>query len=196
MLNGLTATAKKAAQCCGLFVALGLMSVAQPVQAQQGRWTEENALPPALALKDTDGRALNLAAFKGKVVVLNFWATWCGPCVAEMPSLQTLARRYADKSLVVLGVNYHESSEKVKSFQQRYKIEFPLARDPWQETSAAWNVRILPETFVIDAEGKLRFRVTGEVDWASKEVAERLRPLLAMQKPLQHTQGQAQRAGS
>jgi thiol-disulfide isomerase/thioredoxin len=196
LLNHYVASCKQAAHFCGLFVALLVMGMSARVGAQQGKWVAENTAPPALALKDMNGRELNLSAFKGKVVVLNFWATWCGPCVAEMPSLQTLSRRYADKSLVVLGVNYHESTEKVKSFQRRYNIDFPLARDPWQEASAAWNVRILPESFVVDAEGKLRYRVTGEVDWASAEVAERLRPLLAAPKPAMQTLRPLQRETS
>lgn len=157
---------------CGLFLWLIACSA---VFAQNGRWYPEDEPAPALLLKDVDGREYDLAALRGRVVIVNFWATWCGPCVAEMPSLQALAARLGDKNALVLGVNYHESAQKIRDFQARYRLNFPLLRDAWQEASGTWKVGVLPTTFIVDASGTLRWRVVGEVDWLSKAVAERLK---------------------
>ena len=161
---------------CGLFLWCAACGTAL---AQNGRWYPENEPPPALVLKDVDGKEYDLAALKGRMVIVNFWATWCGPCVAEMPSLQALATRLGEKNAVVLGVNYHESAQKIREFQDRIPVRFPLLRDPWQEASGTWKVRVLPTTFIIDANGVLRYRVVGEVDWSSKTVADRLRRMQA-----------------
>lgn len=161
---------------CGLFL---WCTVGATALAQNGRWYPENRLPPALVLKDIDGKEYDLAALKGRMVIVNFWATWCGPCVAEMPSLQALATRLGDRNALVLGVNYHESPQKIRDFQARYRLNFPLLRDAWQEASAAWKVSVLPTTFIVDADGILRYRVVGEVDWSSRQVADRLRSLRA-----------------
>jgi len=161
---------------CGLFfgLILGTLSL-----AQSGRWYEENEPPPPLILKDAEGQEYNLASLRGRIVIVNFWATWCGPCVAEMPSLQTLAVRLGEKNAIVLGVNYHESAQKIRDFQTRYQLKFPLLRDAWQEASGAWKVSVLPTTFIVDANGVLRYRVVGEVDWSSKQVADRLKRIQA-----------------
>lgn len=161
---------------CGLFL---WCTVGATALAQSGRWYPENRSPPALVLKDIDGKEYDLAALKGRMVIVNFWATWCGPCVAEMPSLQALATRLGDRNALVLGVNYHESPQKIREFQARYRLNFPLLRDAWQEASAAWKVSVLPTTFIVDADGILRYRVVGEVDWSSRQVADRLRSLRA-----------------
>jgi len=161
---------------CGLFIGLGLSTTAF---AQNGRWYPENEPPPPLILKDADGTTYDLSALKGRMVIVNFWATWCGPCVAEMPSLQTLAARMGEKNAIVVGVNYHESAQKIRDFQTRYQLNFPLLRDAWQEASGAWKVSVLPTTFIVDASGTLRYRVVGEVDWSSRQVADRLKRIQA-----------------
>jgi thiol-disulfide isomerase/thioredoxin len=159
---------------CGLFLWLAGCG---PALAQVGRWYPENVAPPPLVLKDIDGKEYDLAAFKGRIVIVNFWATWCGPCVAEMPSLQALASRLGERNALVLGVNYHESPQKIRDFQAKYRLNFPLLRDAWQEASAAWKVNVLPTTFIVDAAGVLRYRVVGEVDWSSRQVADRLKQI-------------------
>jgi thiol-disulfide isomerase/thioredoxin len=160
--------------CCGLFLWLVIGGAAQ---AQNGRWYPENAPPPALVLKDVEGREYDLTALRGRMVIVNFWATWCGPCVAEMPSLQALAARLGERNALVLGVNYHESPQKIRDFQARYRLNFPLLRDAWQDASSAWKVGVLPTTFIVDANGMLRYRVVGEVDWSSRQVADRLKQI-------------------
>jgi len=163
-------------------VALALLFATAAANAQQGRWEAASEAAPALQLATVDGKAYDLAQLKGRVVIVNFWATWCGPCIAEMPSLQALAAKLGSDKVALLGVNYHESPQKITAFQRKYKVGFPLLRDAWQEASAAWKVKVLPTTFVIDATGTLRWRIVGEVDWSSREVEQRLRELLRPQK--------------
>ncbi len=145
-----------------------------PASAQNGRWYPEDEPAPALKLKTVADEEFDLSAMKGRMVIVNFWATWCGPCIAEMPSLQALTTRMGAKNVALIGVNFHESPQKIRDFQAKYNVKFPLLRDAWQEASAAWKVGVLPTTFIVDANGTLRYRVVGEVDWSSKVVADRL----------------------
>ena len=169
---------RKAAVTCGFFLVLWALTFVGATHAQKGRWYPDDGAAPALILKTVDNQEIDLAALKGRMVIVNFWATWCAPCVAEMPSLQALGTRLGAKNVVILGVNYHESPQKISDFQLRHPVTFPLLRDPWQEASGAWKVRVLPTTFIVDAAGVLRFRVVGEVDWGSKDVADRLKKIL------------------
>jgi cytochrome c biogenesis protein CcmG, thiol:disulfide interchange protein DsbE len=161
----------------GFFMLLLFLGTHTLVHAQEGRWTSSNQAAPKLILPTLAGQEIDLASYKGRIVIVNFWATWCGPCVAEMPSLQTLAARLGEANTVVLGVNYHESPQKIRDFQAKHDVRFPLLRDPWHNASADWGVRALPATFIIDREGKLRYTVVGEVDWLSPAVAARLATL-------------------
>ena len=178
----LLAVLKKAAARCGFFLWFLCAFVALSAHAQNGRWYPEDEPAAALILKTVDGKEHDLAAYKGRVVLVNFWATWCGPCIAEMPSLAALAKKMGEKNIALLGVNYHESAQKIRDFAAGSGVAFPLLRDPWQEASGTWKVRVLPTTFVIDANGTLRYRVVGEVDWSSAFVADKLKPVLATKR--------------
>ena len=148
-----------------------------PVAAQNGRWYPEDEPAPPLKLKtvsDESDEEIDITALKGRIVIVNFWATWCGPCIAEMPSLQALTVKMGAKNAVLLGVNFHESAQKIRDFQAKHNVKFPLLRDASQEASAAWKVGVLPTTFIVDANGRLRYRVVGEVDWSTKAVADRI----------------------
>ncbi len=173
---------QKAAARCGFFLVLtgvvGLLC-AGAANAQAGKWYPDSDPAPNLKLKTVDGVEYDLAALKGRIVIVNFWATWCAPCIAEMPSLQALATRLGEKNALVLGVNYHESAQKITDFQSKHPVKFPLLRDAWQEASGEWKVKVLPTTFIVDAAGLLRYRVVGEVDWGSKAVADRLKKIAA-----------------
>ena len=171
---------RKAAAGCCFFLLLWGSVYAGTAFAQKGRWYPEDGAAPILKLKTVDNQEIDLANLNGRMVIVNFWATWCGPCVAEMPSLQALGARLGAKNLVILGVNYHESPQKITDFQAKHPVNFSLLRDPWQEASGEWKVRVLPTTFVVDAAGMLRYRVVGEVDWGSKDVADRLKKISAV----------------
>ncbi len=133
---------------------------------------------PALALKDLDGRTHTLADYRGKVVLLNFWATWCEPCRDEMPSIRTLQERLADRPFVVLAVNYGESAPRVREFLVRERLDLRVLLDPGQQAARAWRVRVLPGSVLVGADGQARTMVIGEYDWASEEALKTVRELL------------------
>ena len=126
---------------------------------------EVAALPPApalghpapeFALPTVDGELLALSDLRGQPVVLNFWASWCGPCRAEMPELQRLHEQLGPAGVVVLGVNQQESIQQVTSYRQELGVDFPTVLDQRLGTSRAYAVNSLPTTFFIDREGIIR----------------------------------------
>jgi thiol-disulfide isomerase/thioredoxin len=139
-------------------------------------WTRET---PPLALKDLAGRTVSLDDHRGKVVLVNFWATWCEPCREEMPSLRALQQRLAGQPLEILAVNYGESPSRVKDFLARERVELTALLDPGQQTARAWRVRVLPGSFLVGRDGRVRFSVIGEIDWASEEAVKVVSGLLA-----------------
>ena len=139
-------------------------------------WKGASTLP--LVLKDPAGAPHALADYRGKVVLVNFWATWCDPCREEMPSMQRLKEQLSGQRFVILAVNYGESEEKVAEFLKRVPLDLQVLLDPGQETARAWKVRILPMSFLFDVEGLVRYSVIGEIDWASREAVNTVRRLL------------------
>jgi thiol-disulfide isomerase/thioredoxin len=140
-------------------------------------WKGNATLP--LARNDLEGNAVDLRELHGRVLVVNFWATWCEPCRDEMPSLQRLRDKLDGKSFDVLTVNYGESREKVAQFLGREKVELPVLLDPERESAKAWGVGGLPMTFLIDAQGRVRYSVFGERDWTAGESLALVEKLLA-----------------
>lgn len=118
---------------------------------------------PALKLPDLDGKVFDLADLRGKVVLINFWATWCPPCRREMPSLERLRQRLADKGLVVIAVDVGEDADTVFSFtgQLEPAPTFPLLLDKDSAAMQRWKVKGLPTTFVVDAQGRVVRRAVG-----------------------------------
>jgi cytochrome c biogenesis protein CcmG, thiol:disulfide interchange protein DsbE len=117
------------------------------------------------SLHTADGQVIKLSDLRGKVVLVNFWATWCPPCKAEMPDLEALyAEHGADRDFVVLAVNLQERPELVEAFAQQYRLSFPVLLDAsGQVTSHSYAVRSLPTTVVVDREGIVRDRWTGQL---------------------------------
>jgi len=140
-------------------------------------WKGKATLP--LARNDLEGNAVDLKHLQGRVLVVNFWATWCEPCRDEMPSLQRLREKLDGKSFDVLAVNYGESREKISQFLGREKVALPVLLDPEMETAKAWGVGGLPMTFLIDAKGRVRYSVFGERDWSGGDSLALVEKLLA-----------------
>ena len=136
---------------------------------------------PSLALEDPNGREHRLSALRGQVVVINFWATWCPPCVAEMPAIQRMYDLLHDEGVAVLAVNTGESAEQIRRFASDFEppLSFPLLRDPEGEAFLAWRVRGLPQTFVVDRSGRLAYSAEGARQMDSEHIIGRLRALLA-----------------
>ncbi|MFN7640873.1 MAG: TlpA family protein disulfide reductase [bacterium] len=133
---------------------------------------------PALSAPDLLGRPWTLEALRARVVVLNFWATWCPPCRAEMPSLQQLAQSYAPDTLQVLALNVGESPARIVQYLRSSGLQLNVLLDPMKEAARAWGASVLPTTILIDPEGRPRQRVRGELDWSGREAMALVEPLL------------------
>ncbi|MBS0500533.1 MAG: TlpA family protein disulfide reductase [Burkholderiaceae bacterium] len=127
-------------------------------------WPASRALPP-LAGTDLQGKAWDLAALRGRAVLVNFWATWCAPCKEEMPALQTLAELEGER-LAVLAVNAREPLPRVRRYAQATGLTLPVLPDPQGAITRAWGVTVFPTTVLIDTRGRPQRTITGAVDWS------------------------------
>jgi peroxiredoxin len=125
---------------------------------------------PALELKDLRGEVHRLADYRGKVVLVNFWATWCDPCREEMPSMERLRRSLAGRPFEVLAVNLAEPASRIERFLEKVPLGFPLLLDRDTAVAKAWKARILPASFLVGRDGRIRYVHFGELDWSSDEV--------------------------
>ncbi len=125
---------------------------------------------PDFVLQDATGKAWKLSSLKGKVVFVNFWATWCKPCRDEMPSMVALDKAMADKPFQMLFIVFNDDIDMAKSFAQRLGATFPVLSNPGQELTEAYMITGVPETFLIDADGILRHKFIGPYDWNSREM--------------------------
>jgi cytochrome c biogenesis protein CcmG, thiol:disulfide interchange protein DsbE len=130
---------------------------------------------PDFTVQDTD-RTVKLSQFRGKIVVLNFWATWCPPCIVEMPSLVALQKQMPDK-VTVLAVSTDEDENAYKKFIRERNLELLTVRDGDQKSSSLYGSFRYPETYIIDANGILRRKFIGPVEWTKPEIIEYLRKL-------------------
>lgn len=134
---------------------------------------------PAWELKDVDGKLVTSSDFAGKVVIIDFWATWCGPCRMEIPGFIELQKQYADKGLVVVGVSLDQDGESVvKSFMEKTGINYPVVLGDEKIVSAFGGVEGIPTTFVIDREGKIIRKHVGYT--AKAEFEAEIKPLLKL----------------
>jgi thiol-disulfide isomerase/thioredoxin len=127
------------------------------------------------------GEHFSTSDLRGKVVLVNFWATWCEPCVAEMPALQALRDALAPNGFEVLGVNFQEGPTRIDAFVRKTGISFPVVRDTDGAVVRAWNARVFPSSFVVDREGRVRYVMVGEGDWTSPTLVSTIRSLLGPQ---------------
>ena len=132
---------------------------------------------PELELRELDGRGHRLTDYRGKVVLVNFWATWCVPCRDEMPSMQRLKEKLAGKPFEVLAVNLDEPEARVRKFLSQMKVDFTVLLDPEKKVAKAWNARILPASFVIGPDGRIRYSLVGDLDWSQDHVVSRIAEL-------------------
>ena len=153
---------------------------AAPLDARELKPWKGGATPP-LELKDLQGRDHRLEDYKGKVVVVNFWATWCEPCREEMPSMQRLKERMPGASFALLAVNYAEGNPRVEEFLKKVPVDFAILMDRDSAVSRRWQARALPYTVVLDPQLRIRYTVTGDLDWSAPEVEAALRKLLPPQ---------------
>ena len=125
---------------------------------------------PALALKDLQGTLRSLKDWRGKVLVVHFWATWCEPCVAEMPTLMRLKNEMRDEPFEVVTVNLGEGNMRIQDFYRKLDVDFVTLLDRDGDAKKKWQVGGVPMSFVVGADGRARYRYFGEIDWTSADV--------------------------
>ncbi len=139
----------------------------------RGGWS-----PPPLILKDANGVQHAIRDYTGKVRIINFWATWCPPCVEEIPSLNRLREQFAAQPFELISVNYAQQADEVKDFLKQVEVAFPVLIDRNGSEAARWQVIAFPSTFVIDARGKIRYGVNAAIEWDNPEVLATIRQLI------------------
>jgi len=163
-----------------ILVGEGVASAEDPLFAAMRVMHVSGEIPaPAFALPTPDGRTIDLAGLGGKVVLLNFWATWCTPCREEMPSMERLHQEFKGQGLVVLAVNVQESPKRAALFMRGFQLSFPTVLDADTTVTARYQVRGLPATFLIDQRGRLVGQVIGARDWAGPPARALVRAILA-----------------
>lgn len=133
---------------------------------------------PDFTLRDIGGGTVSLASYRGSWVLLNFWATWCGPCRDEMPSMENLSRNFGGQGFTLLAINQKESAAQVTSFMRTHGLNFPTPLDSDGRVSAAYRVHGIPVTYVIDGSGNAIGMKSGARDWATRDVVEVFRKLV------------------
>ncbi|MGB0035092.1 MAG: TlpA disulfide reductase family protein [Candidatus Acidiferrales bacterium] len=118
-----------------------------------------------------DGKPTRLSDLRGKVVFLNFWATWCPPCVEEAASLNQLQQRIAAQGGTVLGVSVDEDQAAYENFLRTYNVSFPTYRDPSKKIALDYGTTMYPDTYVIDRNGRIDRKIVGPQDWTSPEMS-------------------------
>jgi thiol-disulfide isomerase/thioredoxin len=157
-----------------ILLALAARAQAQPQPLKP--WA--GVITPPLELADLDGKTHRLADYRGRTLLINFWATWCKPCRDEMPSIERLRASLEGRPFAVVAVNVGESPEAARGFAASMPLGFPLLLDRDTRTSRAWGARILPATFVVGPDGVARFSYLGELDWAQPDVRAQIEKLM------------------
>jgi peroxiredoxin len=120
---------------------------------------------PAFELRGANGELYRLSQWRGQPVIVNFWATWCPPCRAEMPSMQRAWEQLQEAGVVLIAINVGEDQGEIADFLEQVPVSFPLPMDTDMRVSQSWPMKGLPTTFVVDPEGRLVYRAQGEREW-------------------------------
>lgn len=173
-MNARAIVQTKAQPVLGLFLAVLLVLLGTSFFASNA-WAqfEKTAWPakvatPTLEAVDLQGKTWNTTELAGKVVVLNFWATWCAPCKDELPTLQTL-HDISDSQTVVLTINVREPAARAARYMQSTGMTFPVISDAKGELAKRWGVTVYPTTILIAPNGQARWRIMGDVDWSGPQ---------------------------
>ena len=137
----------------------------------------DKPVAPEFELKDADGNLHRLSDYRGKVIIVNFWATWCPPCRAEMPSMQRAWEQLREEDIMMLAIDVGEDEDAIFEFTASYPVEFPLLLDTESSVSEAWKVKGLPTTFVVDQWGRKIYRAIGGREWDAPELLKKVRAL-------------------
>lgn len=136
-----------------------------------------NPLPPVIDLNDANGKKFMLQDYRGKVTVVNFWASWCSPCIEEIPSLNRLREQMQGQPFELISINYADSPAKIREFLKQVRVEFPVLVDPNGKVAQQWNVIGFPSTFVIGKDGRIKYGVNAAIHWDTPEIISTLKDL-------------------
>jgi peroxiredoxin len=159
---------------------------AEPAPSVRTQASERHAVrvgdeAPNFRLRDLDGNLTSLSQFRGKVVLLNFWATWCGPCRVEMPAMEQLYRTSSRREFQILAVSTDPQGAAVtRPFQQKTGLTFPILHDMEMQIGLTYGARSLPMTFMVDRQGVVRQKIFGARDWDSPEARELIQLLMKL----------------
>ena len=132
-----------------------------------------------LAVFDRDGKKVDLSRLKGKIVLVHFWATWCPPCVEELPELDRFWQRYrGNPSIALYSVSVDDSWAAIDTFRKQHPFDLPLYRDPDSKTAHKFGTTKFPETYIADRSGKVLYHLANAIDWDSAQVTENIDALL------------------
>jgi len=154
-----------------LYPSLGIQRVDPPEEAED------------FTLKTLKGGTVGLKDYRGRLIFLNFWATWCGPCRAEMPSMQRLWEEFKEEDFVILAIDIQEESKLVSSFMNERGLSFPVLLDEKGKVARSYGIRGIPTTFFLNPEGEIIGKAVGARDWDSEESFELIRELLFLTVP-------------
>jgi len=158
-----------------IFLLILLISFTGMVQAENLKPVGGNMAPPALVLKDLQGKTHDLNDYKGQVVLVQFWATYCGPCRKEMPSMNKMMTKMGDVPFKILAVDMGETKEEVTRFVNEVKPEFTILMDEDGKSIEDWRIFAAPSNFIIGPEGNIKYTLFGGVEWDSDELIEKLK---------------------
>jgi peroxiredoxin len=166
-----------------LLLLVGLIGPAPAIAAQPNVLHPVQGRPaaPGFALKDIDDKLHRLADYRGKVVIVNFWATWCPPCRFELPSMEKLWQATQDKDVVMLAINIGEDADTIFTFTSDYPVSFPLLMDRDSAVIQTYPVLGVPTTFIIDPQGRIVYRAVGTREWDDPAI---IKAILALQESI------------
>jgi peroxiredoxin len=154
---------------------IALAVLAAPVAGDPDAFRSLSLIKPSrpqaakdFSVQSPDGRTIKLTDYRGKVVFLNFWATWCPPCREEMPAMERLYQKYRDRGLVVLAVSVDHDAALVPPFAKKHKFTFPIGHDPEMALAERYGVRALPSSFFLDRRGQVAALAIGPREWDTK----------------------------
>jgi peroxiredoxin len=138
----------------------------------EGQLLPPDKRPEAIdvTFRDLEGKSVSMRQSRGRVVILNFWATWCPSCAEEMPSMNGLYTRFKDSGLIMFAVSIDKDWQRVTDFMKRNRYTLPVYRDPAREAMEVYGVRGIPTTFIIDKKGRVAQKITGPIDWLKPRV--------------------------
>lgn len=156
----------------------GILAMCLPFAPLQAAGVEPGQAAPPFTLKSLKDRNLSLKEFRGQVVMINFWATWCGPCRQEMPALNALYQKYRQAGFVLLGVNVDSETANAVRMASKLKAGYPILFDTDKQISAQYRVGAMPTTVLIDRDGKVRYVQKGYVAGIEDKYQTQIRELL------------------